>query len=416
MTSLFDSGHEPLALRLAPPDLEAFFGQNRHLGKDGALRRLIERDRLPSAIFYGPPGCGKTALAHIVARRTESSVMHLNGVTAKTEDLRRAIHRAENNLLAGQRTVIIIDEIHRFNRMVQDGLLPVLEQGSAVIIGTTTKNPFSSLIPPLRSRLLIFEFDRLGKEDLSAILEKAVRSTGVAIEEDAKDLLVGHAGGDARRMLNVYDAASALESDTVGVKSIERILQKSALLYDRDESYHYDVISAFIKSVRGSDPDASVYWLTLMLEGGEDPLFIARRLVILASEDIGLADPLSLVIAESAYEAVERIGMPEGAIVLSHATLYLSLQPKSNSSYQALGRAREFVKNRGNLDVPGPLRSLHPDAKKYVYPHDLPYHFVDQDYLPERVELYIPGELGAERELKKRLEFLRKLREEGDRP
>jgi putative ATPase len=296
--------------------------------------------------------------------------------------------------------------------MVQDGLLPVLEQGTATIIGTTTKNPFSSLIPPLRSRLLIFEMKRLDDDDLTAILDSAVRHRGTPIEQEARELLIGSSSGDARRLINVYDAASAIDTEKVSVKSIEQILDRSQLLYDRDEDYHYDVISAFIKSIRGTDPDASVYWLTLMLEAGEDPLFVARRLVILASEDIGLADPFALPLAEAAYGAVERVGMPEGAIILSHVTLYLCLQPKSNTSYEALSRAREFIRERGNLAVPGPLRSLHPDAKGYRYPHDYPYHFVDQEYLPEKVEFYNPGELGAEREMKKRLAFLRKLREE----
>jgi putative ATPase len=296
--------------------------------------------------------------------------------------------------------------------MQQDGLLPALEEGTVTLIGTTTKNPFFSLIPPLRSRVLLFEFERLSPEDLGRILENAVRKEGIVLDVGAKDDIIRFANGDSRRMLNILEAARISSGGgSVDRDAVERIVGRQQVLYDRDEDFHYDVISAFIKSVRGSDPDAALYWLALMLEGGEDPLFVARRLVILASEDIGLADPFSLVLAESAYRAVESIGMPEGRIVLAHATLYLCLQPKSNSSYTAIEKALAHVKTNETLEVPPHLRSSPPGAKGYKYPHDFKYHFVSQEYTGTEVRFFEPGELGAERELKKRLDFFRQLKE-----
>lgn len=408
--------HEPLAAKLAPSRMDEFHGQEEHLGKNGALRKLIENDALPSCVFFGPPGCGKTALARIVARRTESLFLRLNAVTARIDDLRGALKKAEQNRNTGKRTIIFIDEIHRFNKMVQDGLLPALEQGLAVMIGTTTKNPYYYLIPPLRSRVLLFEFRPLSEQNLRAILQRAAEQESVTTEPEAADHLVKRMGGDARRMLNILEAAAAIGQGPVSLQAVSQVLQKQGVQYDRDEDYHYDVISAFIKSIRGSDPDAALYWLVSMLEGGEDPLFIARRLVILASEDVGLADPLSLIVADAAYSAVDRVGMPEARIILSHAAVYLSLQPKSNSAYQALSRAEEFLKARGSLPVPDHLRSAHPSSGRYVYPHDHPYHWVAQGYLPEQgrseASFYVPGELGAEKELKKRLLFLRRLAEQ----
>jgi putative ATPase len=413
MANLFQDSFkksEPLAKRLAPISIDEFFGQEKITGPGGAFRDFIENDKLISCIFHGPPGCGKTALARIMAHATKSDFIRLNAVTAKVEDLRGAIQRAAQNRMAGTNTILFIDEIHRFNKMQQDGLLPALEEGVVTLIGTTTKNPYFSLIPPLRSRVLLFEFEKLKSAALEKILENAVSKESLTLEPDAHEYLIKYANGDARRMLNLLEAAVIVtKSGTVSLDSFHKLIKKQPVLYDRDEDYHYDVISAFIKSVRGSDPDAALYWLALMIEGGEDPLFIARRLIILASEDIGLADPMSLVIAQSAYEAVDSIGMPEARIILSHVTIYLALQPKSNSSYKAIDKAVEHIRTNENLDVPPYLRSSHPANKGYKYPHDFKYHYTPQDYIGKKLKFYEPGVLGSEKELKKRLEFLKQI-------
>ncbi len=414
MNNLFkDKQNEQLAQKCDPKDLDEFFGQEKLLAEDGPLFKLIVKDKMLSSVFYGPPGCGKTALAKIIARRTKSEFIRLNAVTAKTDDLRASLKKAQQNRLIGNNTLLFIDEIHRFNKMVQDGLLPALEEGLVTLIGTTTKNPFFYLIPPLRSRILLFEFERLSHNALGLILKQAERKEGFTLEEKARDYLIQFSNGDARRMFNLLQTALVLgELSHVTVEDLEKIIQRQQLLYDRDEDYHYDIISAYIKSIRGSDPDASLHWLSLMLEGGEDPLFIARRLIILASEDIGLADSFSLVLAVAAYDAVDMIGMPEARIILSHVTLYLALQPKSNSSYLAISKALEYVKTKGTSDVPDYLKSSHPSVKNYQYPHDFKYHYVVQEYMKERLRFYEPGILGQEREMKKRLDFLKNLRKE----
>lgn len=413
MSTLFESTGEeriPLAKRLSPVTLDDFFGQEKLVGKDGVLRSLIEGDRVTSSIFYGPAGCGKTALARVIAHRTKSEIIRLNAVVSRVEDLRASFGKAEQNRIAGMRTILFIDEIHRFNKLQQDGLLSALEEGLVTLIGTTTRNPFYALIPPIRSRVLLFEFESLDRPSLYRILNRAEQKEAFRVADDAKEWLVRYANGDARRMLNLLEAALHLEGkEAVSITDIQKITEQQALLYDRDEDYHYDTISAFIKSVRGSDPDAALYWLALMLEGGEDPLYIARRLVILASEDIGLADVHALPLAQAGYDAVERVGMPEARIILSHVTLYLSLQPKSNSSYTAIGRAQEYVKTNETLEIPPHLRSSLPGSKEYKYPHDYRFHWISQDYIGTEVNFYSPGELGDERELKKRLDFLRKL-------
>jgi putative ATPase len=415
MQSLFQDNEnfsEPLATKLIPATLSEFFGQEKIVGEGGALSRFIEQDRVVSCIFYGPPGCGKTALAKIITHLTNSDFIRLNAVTAGVEDLRNALNRALHNREVGRKTILFIEEIHRFNKLQQDGLLPSLEEGLITLIGTTTKNPFFSLIPPLRSRVLLFEFERLSESAMGQILENAEKKQKIQINDKAKKYLITFANGDARRMLNILEAALIIgEGKKINVSSFDKLINKQSLLYDRDENYHYDIISAFIKSVRGSDPDSALYWLALMLEGGEDPLFIARRLVILASEDIGLADSLALVLAETAYEAVERIGMPEARLILSHVTIYLALQPKSNSCYRAITKAQEYVKTHETLDVPPYLRSSHPANRYYKYPHDFKYHFVRQDYLGEELQFYEPDAepLGYEKELKKRLDFFKNL-------
>ena len=414
MDELFEEkreAYEPLALKCTPQSLDEFFGQEKIIGKGGILYGFIAKDRLVSCIFYGPPGSGKTALAKLITRITKSDFIRLNAVTTRVEDLRTAFHRASLNRRAGKKTILFIDEIHRFNKMQQDGLLPAVEEGLITLIGTTTKNPFFSLIPPLRSRVLLLEFDKLSEEALSKILMTMGKKELIEIEDAAREFLLRYANGDARRMFNLIEAALIIqEGKRVDLKTLETLIRKQSVLYDRDEDYHFDVISAFIKSVRGSDPDSALYWLALMLEGGEDPLYISRRLLILASEDIGLADPLSLVLAEAACRAVDMIGMPEARLILSHVTLYLSLQPKSNSAYKAIESAAEYVKTHPTLDVPAHLKSSGPDAARYVYPHDFKYHFVKQEYLGDAMSFYEPGDLGNEKELKKRLEFLKKLK------
>jgi putative ATPase len=405
--------NEQLAQKCDPRDLDEFFGQEKLLAEDGPLFKLIVKDKMLSSVFYGPPGCGKTALAKIIARRTKSEFIRLNAVTAKTDDLRASLKTAQQNRLIGNSTLLFIDEIHRFNKMVQDGLLPALEEDLVTLIGTTTKNPFFYLIPPLRSRILLFEFEKLSQDALGLILKQAERREGFTLEEKARDYLIQFSNGDARRMFNLLQTALVLsELSNVTVDDLEKIIQRQQVLYDRDEDYHFDIISAYIKSIRGSDPDASLHWLSLMLEGGEDPLYIARRLIVLASEDIGLADSFSLVLAVAAYDAVDMIGMPEARIILSHVTLYLALQPKSNSSYLAISKALEYVKTKETGDVPDYLKSSHPAVKNYRYPHDFKYHYVVQEYMKERLRFYEPGILGQEREMKKRLDFLKNLRKE----
>jgi len=402
----------PLSTRMTPETLETFYGQEKIIGKNGVLKKLMEQDRIVSSVFFGPPGCGKTALAKIIALHTKRDFIRLNAVTAKIDDLRNAVNKAEKNIKIGVGTIVFIEEIHRFNKMQQDGLLPSLEEGTITLIGTTTKNPYFSLIPPLRSRVLLFEFEKLSSKSLKNILLRAQNSLAAEIDDDAKQYLVEFANGDARRMLNLLEAALAVSDRRLDIHSFENLISKQTILYDRDESYHFDVISAFIKSIRGSDPDAALYWLALMLEAGEDPLYIARRLIILASEDIGLADSFSLVLTETAFDAVERLGMPESRIILSHVAIYLSLQPKSNSSYTAIEKAMEYVKGHKTLDVPPYLRASHPEQKSYKNPHDYPLHFIHQDYLGKSLHFYAPDEtpLGHEKEMKRRFDYLNQLR------
>jgi len=413
MGNLFSgTGEKPLSVLITPQDLDEFSGQAPLVGQAGPLRKLIEQDKMVSAVFYGPPGCGKTALARIIAHRTHSEFIRLNAVTARVDDLRTALKRARHNLLSGTKTLLFIDEIHRFNKMVQDGLLPALEEGEVIMIGTTTKNPFFSLIPPLRSRIHLFEFERLSEDDLASIMGRIKTKTGARVNPDAEHYMIRFANGDARRMCNIFETARNIAGkQPIDLAVLKGLISRQQLLYDRDEDYHYDVISAYIKSIRGSDPDSALYYLAHMLESGEDPLYIARRLVILASEDIGLADSFSLVLAVSAFDGVNNIGMPEARIVLSHVTIYLALQPKSNSAYTAITKAAEYTRSQ-QVEIPDYLRSAHPAAKYYKYPHNYPLHYVVQEYVRKKVHFFEPGDLGEEKELKKRIDFLRGLKEE----
>lgn len=424
----------PLARRMAPSSLDEFAGQEHLLGPDSPLRRLIEEDLLSSVIFYGPPGTGKTALARIIAVRTKSSFTRLNAVTAGVKDVRSVIEEARTlRSLQGNRTILFIDEIHRFNKVQQDALLPAVEEGLVYLIGATTENPFFSIVPPLLSRSLIFTFERLSFDAVKKIVERALADTerglaryGAALTAEGMEYLIKMADGDARLALNALEAAVISRAGKGGVltepltaEQLRDSIAQKNLPYDASGDYHYDVISAFIKSIRGSDPDAALFWMARMLESGEDPLFIARRLVISASEDIGNADPHALVLATAAAQAVQQIGLPEGRIPLAQAVVYLAAAPKSNAAYLAINQAQALVKEGSNLNVPPHLRdgsyrgaSQLGHGKGYLYPHDFPGHFVPQAYMPAGLEkkvFYQPGAEGREKEIGERLKRWRLL-------
>lgn len=417
----------PLAARMRPRSLAEVIGQERILGPGTLLRRAIEEDRLTSCVFWGPPGCGKSTLAAVIAATTRSHFETLSAVTAGVPELRELITRAkERRRKLRQRTVLFVDEIHRWNRAQQDALLPHVEDGTVILIGATTENPYFEINAPLISRSRIFRFERLSDDNIRALLERAAadpeRGLGnlnVVLEPDALEHLVAVAGGDARNALNALESAAAsAPTDEEGKRRIglalaEEAIQQRALAYDKKADEHYDTISAFIKSVRGSDPDAAVYWLAKMLAAGEDPKFIARRLVILASEDIGNAEPLGLVLASAAAQAVQFVGMPEAQLILAQAATFLATAPKSNASAVALWRAQEDIQSRGAAPVPAHLRSTgYPGAARlghgagYKYPHDFPEGWVEQEYLPPTAQTqpyYEPTDRGAEEAIRKRL-------------
>ena len=420
--------HEPLAARMRPRDLDEFVGQPHILGPSQLLRRAIEADRIQSLIFYGPPGTGKTSLAQIIARQTRSKFERLSGVESNVADMRRVLSAAANRLQnTGQATILFIDEIHRFNKAQQDVLLPDVEGGIVRLIGATTHNPFFFVNSPLVSRSQIFELRPLSEEDLYCLLQRALavpeRGLGemkIQADEPALRHLAKLADGDARKALNSLEiAALTTPPDESGVIHIdlataEQSIQKKAVVYD-DEDAHYDTISAFIKSMRGSDPDAALYWLAKMIHAGEDPRFIARRIVIHAAEDVGLADPMALVLANAAFQAAEFIGWPEAQIPLAEATIYIATAPKSNSTIKAIGNAIKDVESGRTLPVPDHLRDTHyPGAKRlghgegYKYAHDFPNHFVPQDYLGALRRYYEPSDQGAEKAIRERLENWRK--------
>lgn len=418
----------PLAARMRPRDLSEFVGQAHLAGEGKILRRAIEADRLRSVILYGPPGCGKTALGHLIASRTQAHVERVNAVAAGVEELRRAIEAARfRKSHQGRRTILFIDEIHRFNKAQQDVLMPEVEEGTVILVGATTHNPFFSLVSPLLSRSLVAEFKPLSPEEIQILLRRAItdRERGLGtmkleVEEGAIRFLAEISDGDARRALNGLElAALTTPPDSGGVIRIsqqvaEESVQKKAVVYDRDEDAHYDTISAYIKSMRGSDPDAALYWLAKMLYAGEDPRFIARRLVICAAEDVGNADPQALVIATAAQQSVEFVGLPECRIPLAQATVYIACAPKSNAAYLGIERAMKDVESGKTLEVPEHLKDAHyPGAERlghgkgYKYAHSYPDHHVAQEYLPEKRRYYEPTDLGFEKELKERLRRLR---------
>ena len=416
--------HIPLAERIRPLTLDEFEGQQSLLGKGKPVRLMIENDTLSSMIFWGPPGSGKTTLAKIIARHTNADFHRINAVSSGVKEIRGIIEIAQQNKNLDKRTILFIDEIHRFNKAQQDALLNSVETGLIILIGATTENPSFEVIPALRSRARTYILEELSKENLESILKTALEKDSflsqLNIELPDKDFLIYLSGGDARALLSILEASVLHEIDSdpivISKEILEDIVQKKNILYDKGGEEHYNVISAFIKSVRGSDPDAALYWLARMLEGGEDPLFIARRLVILASEDIGNASPNGLVLAEAAFEAVDKIGMPEARIILAQCTTYLASSPKSNAAYIGIEKAFDEVKNKPLYPVPLHLRNAPTKlmkqigyGKEYKYPHNYENNFVKENYMPEELknsQFYFPGSNGHERNLKERLKLL----------
>jgi len=430
--NLDDRSHQPLAARMRPRSLDEFVGQQQILAPGTLLRNAIEKDELPSMIFWGPAGCGKSTLAGVIAHHTKARFENFSAVTSGVPEMRKVIERAKEQRKAdGRRTILFVDEIHRFNKAQQDALLPHVENGTVVLIGATTENPYFEVNSPLLSRARIFRFEPLGDDDIRELLSRALLDTdrGLAsenatVDDDAIAHIIDVAQGDARNALNALETAvnAAPANPETGSKKVtteiaEQAVQKRVLKYDKNGDNHYDTVSAYIKSMRGSDPDAAVYWLARMLNAGEDPKFIARRLVIAAAEDVGNADPMALVIANAAAQAVQFVGMPEAQIPLAQATVYLACAPKSNASYVAINRANKDVVERKGPPVPVHLRDAsYPGSKAlghgkgYKYPHDHPGHFVEQEYLPRNATsgpYYEPTEHGHEAKFKQRLERLR---------
>lgn len=417
--------HQPLAARMRPRSLEEYIGQTHILAPGQLLRRAIEADRIQSLIFYGPPGTGKTSLAQIIARQTKSKFERLSGVESNVADMRRVLAAATNRLEnTGATTILFIDEIHRFNKSQQDVLLPDVESGVVRLIGATTHNPFFFVNSPLVSRSQIFELRPLTEADLFDLLQRALRDVErglgflkIQADESALRHLARVADGDARKALSALEiAALTTEPDAEGIihldlTAAEQSIQKKAIVYDGDGDAHYDTISAFIKSMRGSDPDAALYWLAKMIHAGEDPRFIARRIVIHAAEDVGLADPMALVLANAAFQAAEFIGWPEARIPIAEATIYIATAHKSNSTIKAIDAALEDVKSGRTLAVPEHLRDgTYAGAKRlghgegYQYAHDFEGHYVPQDYLGAEKRYYEPTDQGVEKKIKERLE------------
>ncbi|MBS1518109.1 MAG: replication-associated recombination protein A [Bacteroidetes bacterium] len=421
----------PLAERMRPADIESFAGQDHLIAPGRPVRTMIEKNEPASMIFWGPPGVGKTTLALLIAKLVNSEFIQLSAVSSGVKDVRAAIEKAEFNLKQKKKkTILFIDEIHRFSKSQQDSLLQSSEKGIVILIGATTENPSFEVISPLLSRSRVFVLEELSRTDFEKIIENALTNDFVLremdIEIEDRDFLIGLSSGDARKLLNGLELAVKLSSVNNSGKIIltneifKESFQANYIKYDKNQEEHYNIISAFIKSVRGSDPDAALYWMARMLKGGEDPKFIARRMIVLASEDIGNADPYALTLATSAFTAIDYIGMPEAALVLSQTAAYLAGAPKSNAAYTALSKVRDEAENSPAFGVPLHLRNaptkLMKDLKYgsgYKYPHDFENNFTEQDYLPEELKnkiYYEPSENGSEKKIRERLKSLWKKR------
>jgi len=416
--------NEPLAERVRPKTLADYISQHHLVGADGSLTTQIKKGSIPSLILWGPPGTGKTTLAHIIANESERPFYTLSAINSGVKDIREVIEKAKQSggLFTSKNPILFIDEIHRFSKSQQDSLLGAVEKGWVTLIGATTENPSFEVIPALLSRCQVYILKSFGKEDLEALLQRAMaedtmlKSKNIVLKET--EALLRLSGGDGRKLLNIFELVVSSEDKTdiiITDKLVMQKVQKNTVLYDKTGEQHYDIVSAFIKSIRGSDPNGAVYWLARMIEGGEDVKFIARRLLISASEDIGMANPTALVIANSTFQAVSTIGYPEARILLSQCAIYLATSPKSNASYLAIKKAQEYVKDTGDLSVPLPLRNAPTKLMKelgygenYKYAHDYEDNFTELEFLPEQLKgtsFYVPGNNKREMALK---EFLKK--------
>lgn len=411
--------NKPLAERMRPEKLTGYLSQKHLLGENGPLQQQIKKGVVPSLILWGPPGVGKTTLAHIIANESERPFFTLSAISSGVKDVREIIKKAkqQDGLFTTKNPILFIDEIHRFSKSQQDSLLGAVEKGWVTLIGATTENPSFEVIPALLSRCQVYILEEFSRDDLLELLKKAMREDPVMMKKKVTlketEALLRASGGDARKLLNIFELLALSEnSDQVIITnaSVEQNIQKNSARYDKTGEQHYDIISAFIKSIRGSDPNAAVYWLARMIEGGEDLKFIARRMLISASEDIGIANPTALVMANNTFQAVTTIGYPEARIVLSQCAIYLATSPKSNASYQAIGKAQQAVKQHGDLSVPLPLRNAPTKlmkeigyGKEYKYAHDYENNFVQADFLPEEIKnttFYDPGTNKREQSLR----------------
>ncbi|HCT94011.1 MAG: AAA family ATPase [Bacteroidetes bacterium GWE2_39_28] len=415
----------PLPERMRPKSLEEYAGQEHLVGEGSVLRKMIESGNISSFILWGPPGVGKTTLARIIANQLERPFYILSAISSGVKDLREIINKSRSSsIFAKARPILFIDEIHRFSKTQQDALLGAVEDGTLILIGATTENPSFEVITPLLSRCQVYILKSLDVKDLDKLLHRAITNDPVLklrkVVVKEKEAIFRFSGGDARKLLNIIDLIASNSGDNKSIiisnESVTKVLQENIAIYDKNGEQHYDIISAFIKSIRGSDPDAAVYWMARMIAGGEDPLFIARRMIILASEDVGLANPNALLIAQACFDAVHKIGMPESRIILSETAIYLATSQKSNSAYMAIDAALAEVEKSGDLPVPLHLRNAPTKLMKelgygdeYKYAHSYPGNFVEQQFLPDNLSVsnfYLPGSNTKEAEIKKRLQSL----------